>query len=68
MKSLVALGVSGGLVPCPSALVLLLSAISLGRLGFGLVLVIAFSLGLAGVLTGIGLVLVYARRWFERYP
>jgi len=67
IKSLVALGVSGGLVTCPSALVLLLSAISLGRLGFGLVLVITFSLGLAGVLTGIGLVLVYARRWFERY-
>ncbi len=66
-RSLVALGVSGGLVPCPSALVLLLSAISLGRLEFGMVLVVAFSVGLALVLTGIGLLLVYARRLFERF-
>jgi nickel/cobalt transporter (NicO) family protein len=63
----VALGVSGGLVPCPAALVLLLSAISLGRLGFGMVLVVVFSMGLAVVLTGIGLLMVYARRLFERY-
>ncbi len=65
-RSLLALGVSGGLVPCPSALVLLLSAISLGRLEFGMVLVVAFSTGLAIVLTGIGLLLVYARWLFER--
>jgi nickel/cobalt transporter (NicO) family protein len=67
IRSLVALGVSGGLVPCPAALVLLLSAISLGRLGFGMVLVIVFSMGLAVVLTGIGLLMVYARRSFEKY-
>jgi nickel/cobalt transporter (NicO) family protein len=67
MRSLVALGVSGGLVPCPAALVLLLSAISLGRLGFGMVLVVVFSMGLAVVLTGIGLLMVYARRLFESY-
>src|SRR5215218_8483897 len=67
IRSLVALGVSGGLVPCPAALVLLLSAISLGRLGFGMVLVVVFSMGLALVLTGIGLLMVYARRSFERY-
>jgi nickel/cobalt transporter (NicO) family protein len=66
-RSLVAIGVSGGLVPCPAALVLLLSAISLGRLGFGMVLVVVFSMGLAVVLTGIGLLMVYARRSFERY-
>jgi len=65
-KSLFALGVSGGLLPCPSALVVLLSAISLHRVGFGLLLIVAFSLGLAAVLTGIGLLLVYARRFFER--
>jgi ABC-type nickel/cobalt efflux system permease component RcnA len=63
----VALGVSGGLVPCPAALVLLLSAISLGRLGLGMVLVVVFSMGLAVVLTGIGLLMVYARQLFERY-
>jgi nickel/cobalt exporter len=67
IHGLVALGVSGGLVPCPAALVLLLSAISLGRLGFGMVLVVVFSMGLAVVLTGIGLLMVYARRLFERY-
>jgi ABC-type nickel/cobalt efflux system permease component RcnA len=66
-RSLLALGVSGGLVPCPAALVLLLSAISLGRLGFGMVLVVAFSVGLAVVLTGIGVLMIYARRLFERF-
>ena len=59
------LGVSGGLLPCPSALVLLLSAIALGRVALGLVLIVAFSLGLAGVLTGIGIALVYAGRLIE---
>ena len=65
-RSLLALGISGGLLPCPSALVVLLSAISLHRVGYGLLLVVAFSFGLAGVLTGIGLLFVYARRWVER--
>lgn len=64
-SSLLALGISGGLLPCPSALVVLLSAIALGRIGFGLALVSAFSLGLAAVLTGIGLMLVYAKDKFE---
>ncbi|MBD2036905.1 sulfite exporter TauE/SafE family protein [Leptolyngbya sp. FACHB-321] len=67
-SSLLALGVSGGLLPCPSALVVLLGAIAIGRIGFGLALVLAFSLGLAGVLTGIGVLLVYAKHWFERLP
>ncbi|HNC44125.1 MAG TPA: hypothetical protein PLU80_08165, partial [Acidobacteriota bacterium] len=64
-RSLLALGISGGLLPCPSALVLLLSAISLHRVGYGLLLVLAFSFGLAGVLTVIGLAFVYAGRFFE---
>ena len=55
-------------MPCPSALVLLLSAIALGRIGFGLMLVLTFSLGLAGVLTGLGLLLVYSKRFFDRLP
>lgn len=67
-RSLLALGVSGGLLPCPSALVVMLSAIALGRVGFGLVLIVAFSLGLASVLTAIGMLLVYAHRLFERLP
>jgi nickel/cobalt transporter (NicO) family protein len=62
-----ALGVSGGLVPCPATLVLLLGAISLDRLGFGMVLVLAFSAGLAVVLTGIGLLMIYARKLFEQF-
>ena len=61
-KSLLALGVSGGILPCPSALVVLLAAISLNRVGYGLLLVLAFSAGLAGVLTLVGLAFVYAGR------
>ncbi len=55
-------------MPCPSALVLLLSTIALGRIGFGLLLVLVFSLGLAGTLTGLGLLLVSAKRLFDRLP
>jgi ABC-type nickel/cobalt efflux system permease component RcnA len=64
-RSLLALGVSGGLLPCPSALVVLLSAISLHRVGYGLALVLAFSVGLAATLTGIGLAFVYAKRFVK---
>jgi nickel/cobalt transporter (NicO) family protein len=66
MRSLVAVGVSGGLLPCPSALVVLLGAISLHRVGFGLLLIVAFSLGLALSITGVGLVAVLAKRLFAR--
>jgi ABC-type nickel/cobalt efflux system permease component RcnA len=65
-RSLLALGISGGLLPCPSALVVMLSAISLGRVGFGLLLIVAFSLGLAGVLTAIGILFVHGGRVFTR--
>ncbi|MGH2522704.1 MAG: sulfite exporter TauE/SafE family protein, partial [Anaerolineales bacterium] len=65
LRNLLALGISGGLVPCPSALVVMLAAIALDRVAFGLVLIVAFSLGLAGVLTGTGLLLVYAGRLFQ---
>jgi ABC-type nickel/cobalt efflux system permease component RcnA len=67
-RSLLALGISGGLLPCPSALVLLLSAIALQRVGLGLFLILIFSLGLAGVLTAIGLAFVYAGRLLEKAP
>jgi ABC-type nickel/cobalt efflux system permease component RcnA len=59
--SLIALGASGGLVPCESALVLLLSAIALGRVGLGLLLLLAFSAGLAIVLMAIGVAVIYAK-------
>jgi ABC-type nickel/cobalt efflux system permease component RcnA len=66
LRSLVAVGVSGGLLPCPSALVVLLAAISLHRVAFGLLLIVAFSAGLALSITGIGLVAVFARGAFRR--
>jgi nickel/cobalt exporter len=65
-KNLTALGVVGGLVPSASALVILLAAISLHRLSFGLLLILAFSAGMAAVLAGVGLVLVYAGKAVER--
>ena len=61
LGSLIALGASGGLVPCPSALVLLLSSVALGRVGLGLLLLVGFSLGLAVVLMGIGMLVLYAK-------
>jgi len=65
-RSLLAVGVSGGLLPCPSALVVLLAAISLHRVAFGLLLILAFSAGLALTITGIGLAAVLARSTFRR--
>jgi nickel/cobalt transporter (NicO) family protein len=66
LRSLLAVGVSGGLLPCPSALVVLLAAISLHRIAFGLLLILAFSAGLALTITGIGLVAVLAKGAFRR--
>ncbi|HEY7380729.1 MAG TPA: hypothetical protein VH572_05925 [Gaiella sp.] len=65
-KGILGVGVAAGLLPCPSALVVLLSAIALHRVGFGLALIVAFSLGLAATITAIGLVAVMARRAFSR--
>jgi nickel/cobalt exporter len=65
-KGILGVGVAAGLLPCPSALVVLLSAIALHRIGLGLALIVAFSLGLAATITGIGLVAVAARHTFGR--
>jgi nickel/cobalt exporter len=65
-KGILGVGVAAGLLPCPSALVVLLSAIALHRVGLGLALIVAFSVGLAATITAIGLVAVYARRVFSR--
>jgi nickel/cobalt transporter (NicO) family protein len=65
-RSLTAVGVSGGLLPCPSALVVLLAAISLHRIGLGLALIVAFSAGLALSIAGIGLAAILAKRTFAR--
>jgi nickel/cobalt transporter (NicO) family protein len=64
---LLGIGIAAGLLPCPSALVVLLSAIALHRIDFGLALILAFSVGLAATITGIGLVAVLARRAFARF-
>ena len=63
---LLGVGVAAGLLPCPSALVVLLSAIALHRVGLGLALIVAFSAGLAATITAIGLLAVLARRAFSR--
>jgi nickel/cobalt exporter len=63
---LLGIGISAGIIPCPTALVVLLAAISLHRVGYGLVLILAFSVGLAVAVTSIGLVAVFARRTFSR--
>jgi len=65
-RGLLGVGVAAGLLPCPSALVVLLSAIALHRIGLGLALIVAFSVGLAATITSIGLVAVYAQRAFRR--
>jgi ABC-type nickel/cobalt efflux system permease component RcnA len=68
MRRLLALGISGGILPCPSAMVVMLGAIALHRIAFGLVLVLAFSVGLALTLTSVGILVVHARRLVERMP
>jgi nickel/cobalt transporter (NicO) family protein len=65
-RGLLALGVSGGAVPCPSALVVLIAAISQHRIGLGMALILGFSLGLAATLTAVGIAVVYGGRLVER--
>ncbi len=67
LRSLLTLGITGGMIPCPAALVVLLSAVALNRIGFGMLLIVAFSAGLALVLVTIGLLLVSARGFFQRW-
>jgi len=64
-RSLVGMGIAGGLVPSPSALVVLLSAIALGRTAFGILLVVGYGLGMAATLTAAGLLLVKVRDRFQ---
>ena len=67
-RSLFALGLSGGLVPSASALILLLGSIAAGRVAYGLILVVAFGIGMAIVLGGVGFALVHASRLVSRLP
>ncbi len=63
---LLAMGVSGGLVPCPEALGVMLIASGLGRIGLGLALIVAFSFGLAAVLIALGILLVRSKSRLDR--
>jgi ABC-type nickel/cobalt efflux system permease component RcnA len=65
-RGLAGMGAAAGLIPCPSALVVLLGAIAQHQVGLGLVLILAFSLGLAATLTGLGLAVVYGKRALAR--
>jgi ABC-type nickel/cobalt efflux system permease component RcnA len=67
-RSLFVLGLAGGIIPSTNALLILLATIATGRAAYGLVLVVAFGLGMALVLSGVGLALVYARARIERLP
>jgi ABC-type nickel/cobalt efflux system permease component RcnA len=67
ITQLLTLGITGGIVPCPAALVVLLGALSLHRVALGLFLIVAFSLGLAAVLIAIGLSMVYASQFLARW-
>jgi len=66
LTQLFTLGITGGIIPCPAALVVLLSAVALHRIGLGLFLIVAFSVGLAAVLISFGMAMVYARRFMSR--
>jgi nickel/cobalt transporter (NicO) family protein len=61
-RGLLGMGAAAGLIPCPSALVVLLAAVAQHEIALGLLLIVAFSAGLAATLTALGLVVVYARR------
>jgi ABC-type nickel/cobalt efflux system permease component RcnA len=66
MRGLLALGASAGLIPCPSALVVLLGAVAQGQIALGMLMIVAFSLGLAATLVGLGLAVVLAARSVSR--
>jgi nickel/cobalt exporter len=64
--SAVIAAMSGGIAPCPAAIVVLLTALHLHRIGYGLFLIVVFSLGLATILTGLGLAVVHGAAWLQR--
>src|SRR5262249_61757554 len=66
MRGLLAMGAAAGLIPCPSALVVLLGAVAQGQIALGMLLIVAFSLGLAVTLTVLGLAVVFASRAIGR--
>lgn len=67
-RSVVLVAMSGNIAPCPAALVVLLTALTLHQLGYGLLVIVAFSAGLALVLTGLGIALVRGATWLSKRP
>jgi ABC-type nickel/cobalt efflux system permease component RcnA len=67
MKGLLTLGITGGIIPCPTALVVLLAAVAYHRIALGLAWIFSFSLGLAAVLTVLGLMVVYGKGLLSRF-
>jgi len=65
--SLLTLGISGGIIPCPDALVVLLIAVAYNRIIFGLAVIGVFSAGLAAVLVSIGILIVLAKPLIDRF-
>jgi nickel/cobalt exporter len=65
-RGILAMGTAAGLIPCPSALVVLLGAVAQGAIALGMLMIVAFSLGLAATLTGLGLAVVHAGRVLGR--
>jgi ABC-type nickel/cobalt efflux system permease component RcnA len=68
VRGLFALGLAGGMVPSVSAIILLLGSIAMGRPAYGVALTLAFGVGMATVLVGVGVILVRARGLLERLP
>lgn len=64
---MILLGISGGIVPCPAALAILLASVSVGQVGKGLAMVLVFSLGLACCLVAIGLAVVNGVKATRRF-
>jgi ABC-type nickel/cobalt efflux system permease component RcnA len=67
-SSLITLGISSGLIPCPAALILLLGTITVGNISLGILLVLMFSLGLAITLITIGILSIKAKTFFSKIP
>jgi ABC-type nickel/cobalt efflux system permease component RcnA len=65
-RSAVVAAMSGGIAPCPAAIVVLLTALHLHRVGYGLMLIVVFSLGLAAILSGLGFAVVRGAAWLQR--
>ena len=65
-RGVLGMGAAAGLIPCPSALVVLLAAVGQNEIALGLLLIVAFSVGLAGTLTALGLGVVYAKHFMPR--